>query len=515
MSQVLSRIAALAPEQRKLLEQRLREENIDFTKIQVLPRSTEQEEIPLSFAQERLWFLDQLQPGKPHYNMSFAIRVHGQLNSEAMEQAVSEIVRRHEILRTSFVATGGVPAQKIASWAAFRVDRMKLLSGSGADCSALTDRLIRGAADHRFDLSRGPLLRVVLLYVGDEDHILLLTMHHIVSDGLSMAVFVREIVSLYDAFSAGASSPLRDLTIQYADFTIWQRRWLGSAPCEKQLSYWRQQLRGLPVMPLVSDRPRPAVQTYRGATQSQVLPRRLITAINELSRREDATPFMTFLAAFNVLLGWYSKQQDILIGAQVANRGRAELEGLIGLFLNTLVMRTDLSGNPNFREVISRVREVALGAYDNQDLPFDRLLEALRHDRDLSASPLFQVVFGFYNIPTPALKLSRLTLSFEYIENRVSVFDLILSIYDSDQGVVAAMTYNRELFDQSRIERMTRHFVALLQLVSEEPESNLGKLYDELLEAERKLRLVEEQQVEQTRSQKLRTARRKAVRRLD
>ena len=353
------------------------------------------ERIPLSFAQQRLWFLDQYEPNSSVYNIPSALRLKGSLDIAALEQSLNEIVRRHESLRTTFAAVDGEPLQLIAPALRMSVPITDLTHHSASDREHEAQRLATEQAREPFDLSQGPLLRVLLLCLGQDDHVLVLSMHHIVSDGWSRGVFYHELSMLYQAYTQGNPSPLSELPIQYADFAVWQRQWLQGEVLEDQLSYWKKQLAGAPaLLQLPTDRPRPAVQSYRGAVQSIELSQELTQGLQALSARQGVTLFMTLLAVFQTLLYRYTGQNDIVVGSPIANRNRAEIEGLIGFFVNTLVLRTDLSGNPTFKELLTRVRETALGAYTHQDLPFEKLVEELHPQRSLSRSPLVQVLFN-------------------------------------------------------------------------------------------------------------------------
>ena len=352
-------------------------------------------------------------------------------------------------------------------------------------------RLVTAEAQRPFDLSQGPLVRGTVLRLSDEEHVGLLTMHHIVSDGWSTGILVRELATLYFAFCAGGSSPLPALPIQYADFAHWQRQWLQGEVLETQIAYWKEQLAGAPALiDLPTDFPRPAVQTFRGAHQSLVLPKHLRDGFKALGRQEGVTLFMTMLAAFKVLLYRYTSQDDLVVGTPVANRNRLETEGLIGFFVNTLVLRTDLSGNPSFRELLRRVREVCLGAYGHQDLPFDRLVEELHLKRDLSRNPLFQVMFALQNAPLRALDLPGLTLSPVEGDSETAHFDLTLQIVDTEQGLTAAFVYNTDLFEAGTIARMLGNFQTLLEAMVTDPEQRLSDL-PLLTETERQQLLVE------------------------
>jgi amino acid adenylation domain-containing protein len=467
-----------------------RREGLGLQALPILPR-TQNEHLPLSFAQQRLWFLDQLVPDAPIYNIPLAYRVTGQLNVAALEQSLSEIVRRHEALRTTFTAVDGQPIQAIAPEIDLTLPVVDLGEITETEREEEVQRLATQEAQQPFDLTTGPLLRVKLLRLDEAEHVLLLTMHHIVSDGWSLGVLMRELAVLYEAFSTGKPASLPELPIQYADFALWQREWLQREVLESQLGYWKQQLGGeLPVLELPTDRPRPPVQTYRGARQSFELSQELTDALKGLSRREGVTLFMTLLAAFKVLLYRYTGQEDVIVGSPIANRNWAEVEGLIGFFVNTLVLRSDLGGTPSFRELLGRVREVALGAYAHQDMPFERLVEELQPERDMSYNPLFQVMFVLQNAPMPNWEFSGLALSCLEIDSQTAKFDLSLSLTETEQGLIGSFGYNTDLFDEATIVRMVGHWRTLLEGVVVEPDKRIWEL-PILTEAERHQLLVE------------------------
>ncbi|HEY0604518.1 MAG TPA: amino acid adenylation domain-containing protein, partial [Herpetosiphonaceae bacterium] len=404
------------------------------------------EALPLSFAQQRLWFLDQLEPDSATYNIPAAWRLHGPLDVAALEQSLTTIVERHEALRTIFTTTAdGQPVQVIAPPQPVPLPLIDLHpEGTRLPASEREDVVLRLAgteARQPFDLARGPLIRATLLRLAETDHVLLLTMHHIVSDGWSMEVFARELVPIYTALIAGMPASLAQLPIQYADYAVWQRDWLSGAVLEAQLAYWRRQLAGLPVLELPTDRSRPALPTFRGARQTFALPAALSKELTALSQREGVTLFMTLLAAWQVLLDRYSGQHDIVVGTPIANRTQEETEHLIGFFVNTLVLRADLSGNPTFRDVLHRVRETALGAYAHQDLPFEQVVDALQPERDLSRHPLFQVMFTLQNVPMVSLELPSLVLNPLPIEYETTKFDLTLSMAEEGSGLVGSLEY--------------------------------------------------------------------------
>jgi len=448
-------------------------------------------ELPLSFAQQRLWLLDQLEPDSAFYNMPQAIRMSGALNAEALRQTLESIVVRHEALRTTFVEVDGRPTQVIPPAPNVAMPIIALNELPEGEREVEVSRLANEEAQRPFDLARGPLMRATLLRLDEEEHVLLLTMHHIVGDGWSYGVFVRELTALYEAFNQGRPSPLPELPIQYVDFAHWQRQWFQGKVLEEQLAYWKQQLGDdLPVLELPTDRPRPAVQTFRGARQSAMLSKSLLEALRTLSRQEGMTVFMTLLAAFQTLLSRYANQDDIVVGSPIANRTRAELEGLIGFFVNTLVLRTDLSGDPSFRQLLGRVREMALRAYAHQDLPFEKLVEELQPERDLSRNPLFQVMFVLQNAPARALKLSGLTLRPLAVDSGTAKFDLTLFMFEGEDGLRARWEYNSDLFDAATITRMLGHFQTLLEGIIANPEQRISEL-PLLSDAERQQVLVE------------------------
>jgi amino acid adenylation domain-containing protein len=467
---------------------RLAGQNLLAPPILPVPRNGD---LPLSFAQQRLWFFDQLAPGLPAYNIPAAVRLKGPFNLAALEQSLSEIVVRHESLRTTFGKVDGRPTQVIAPGLTVKLPVIDLRTLPASERETEVRRLVTAEAQRPFDLSQGPLLRGTVLRLGEEEHVGLLTMHHIVSDGWSTGILIREVTTLYLAFCAGVSSPLPALPIQYADFAHWQRQWLKGEVLDTQIAYWKEQLAGAPAdSDLPTDHPRPAVQTFQGAHQTLVLSKHLREGFKALSRQEGVTQFMMLLAAFKVLLYRYTSQDDVIVGTPIANRNRLETEGLIGCFVNVLVLRTNLSGNPRFRELLRREREVCLGAYGHQDLPFDRLVEELHVERDLSRNPLFQVMFVLHNAALRTVELPGLTLSPVEGDSETAHFDLTLQIADTDQGLTAALVYNVDLFEAATIARMLGNFQTLLEAVVADPEQRLSDL-PLLTEAERRQLLVE------------------------
>jgi amino acid adenylation domain-containing protein len=433
------------------------------------------EELPLSFAQQRLWFLDQLEPGSAVYNCPAAVRFSGALNIAALEQGFNEVVRRHETLRTSFSTRSGSPIQVIASSLQVPLPLIDLSGLPAARVAEEIQRLSLLEAQRAFDLSHGALLRTKLLRVSAEEHVVLLTMHHIISDGWSIGVLVKEVTALYVAHAKGTPAKLEPLPIQYADYAYWEREWLQGEILEEQLEYWKKQLAGATVLELPTDRPRPQVQTYRGAYESFHVDKELSSALNELSRRLEATLFMTLLATWQILLHRYSGQNDIVVGSPIANRHRPETERLIGFFVNTLALRTDMSGNPTFREVLRRVRKTALNAYAHQSLPFEKLIEELQPERDASHTPIVQVMFGLQN----ALETNTaLDLSLSYVEGETGTAksDLTLMLEETSEGMRGRLEYRRDLFDAGTIKRMLSHFENLLRGVVMHPDETLAQL---------------------------------------
>jgi amino acid adenylation domain-containing protein len=446
---------------------------------------------PLSFAQQGLWFIHQLAPNTPAYNIPTIINLTGQLNIAALTQSLNEIIRRHEILRTKFAIANEQPVQVIDPTVNFNLPIEDLRELSKDDIAVAAQRLTTELAQHQFDLSCQSLLHGLLLRLTDNEYKLLITFHHIIADGWSVGVFIRELAALYEAFVNEEPSPLPELPIQYVDFAYWQRQYLQPECIQTLLTYWKQKLAGkLPILDLPCDYPRSPVQTFNGAKAQLSLPKTLTEALKHLSQQEGTTLFMILLAAFKTLLYRYTGQTDILVGSPVANRNAIETEPLIGLFVNVLVLRTDLSEQPSFRELLSRVKSTALEAYVHQDLPFERLVEELQPERDLSHHPLFQVMFVLQNVPLPTPQLSDISLTFAEGDNGSAKFDLTLFMEDTEQGLVATLEYNTDLFNADTIHRMLGHFQTLLQGIVSNPNIGIAEL-PLLTEFERHQLLVE------------------------
>ncbi|MEH2092609.1 amino acid adenylation domain-containing protein [Nostoc sp.] len=456
---------------------------------------TESQTFPLSFAQQRLWVLAQLEPDSPFYNMFKAVRLNGRLDIEVLERSLNEIIRRHEILRTTFNAVAGTPVQVIAPHATMKLSVVDLQRLSGQEESEQLQLLATQDQLQPFDLTKGLLLRVTLVQLKSESYALLLTMHHIVGDGWSMGVFIKELSSLYRGFLTGEPSPLPELPIQYADFTIWQRQWLQKGTLlQTQINYWKQQLAAAPpLLELPTDRPRSSVQTFRGWCFSFQLDAKLTASLKELSHKSGTTLFMTLMAAYATLLFRYSGQEDILLGTPIASRNQQDIEGLIGFFVNTLVMRTRLEGNPSFSKLLTQVRSTCMDAYANQDVPFEQIVEALQIERSLSHSPLFQVMFALQNAPIEQLETPDLAIYPLHLDNVNAKFDLTLQMWENtDEGnsLQGFWQYNTDLFDEDRIARMTDHFQTLLAGIVANPQESVGRL-PLLTERERHQLLVE------------------------
>ncbi|HSG38215.1 MAG TPA: condensation domain-containing protein, partial [Thermoanaerobaculia bacterium] len=437
--------------------------------------------MPLSFAQQRLWFIDQLEPGNAVYNIPTAVRLAGEVAPDLLARIFAEVVRRHEVLRTTFRSSGGQPVQEIAAALEPELAVLDLSHLEPARREARAREIALEAAGQPFDLQRGPLLRLALVRLAERDHLLLVTLHHIVSDGWSMGLLLREIAALYEAFSQGRPSPLPELPVQYADFAVWQREWLRGEVLDAQLAYWKRQLDGAPrVLELPTDHPRPPGQTYGGASRPLELAPELSAAVRDLCRREGVTPFIVLLAAWATLLARHAGQDEVLVGSPIAGRNRREIEDLIGFFVNTVVLRSDLSGAPAFGELLARLRSAALDAHVHQDLPFERLVEELVPERDLSRSPLFQAMFAFQNAPGSRLTVPGLAFSTVALESRVAKFDLQLSMWEGpDRSVdvfAGVLEHNTDLFDAATMERLLARFQALWEAAAADPETPVTDL---------------------------------------
>ncbi|HYO54438.1 non-ribosomal peptide synthetase, partial [Archangium sp.] len=447
--------------------------------------------LPLSFAQQRLWFIEQLEPGLPTYHIPLALSMEGTLDVSALERSFQELVRRHESLRTTFHSTEQEAIQVIHPEVSLPLPVVDLSQLPRAEQEAQVLRLTAEEAQRPFELSRGPLLRVKVLRLAREEHVLVLVMHHIVTDGWSINVLLRELSELYPVFAAGGVPALPALALQYADYAVWQRQWLRGEVLEGQLSYWKKTLAGAPqALELPTDRARPQVQTFRGAQVKVQLPLALSQEVRALSQREGATLFMTLLAALQALLARYSGQRDIVVGTPVAGRNRQEVESLIGFFVNTLALRVDVQGALSFKELLAQVREACLGAYVHQELPFEKLVDALQLERDLSRTPLFQVLFVLENEPVRTVELGGLCLKPLEVEFVPAKLDLTVGLRETGQGLLSVWEYNTDLFDGETVARMAGHFQKLLEGWVARPEQRLWEL--PLLTKEERHRLLVE-----------------------
>ncbi|HEU4558536.1 MAG TPA: amino acid adenylation domain-containing protein, partial [Longimicrobium sp.] len=451
---------------------------------------TRTDALPLSFGQERLWFLDRLQQGGATYNISEALRFSGGLDEAALERALAEIVRRHESLRTTFREVDGVPAQVIAPCGGFALAVEDLSALREAEREAEARRRAREDAALPFDLAAGPLFRAGLLRLAPEEHLLLLCMHHVVSDGWSMRVFFRELWELYDAYREGRGSPLPELPVQYADYAVWQQRQRGGEVEKEQLAYWRETLAGAPeLLELPADHPRPPVPSFRGSTVPVEIPLEVLERLRGVGRREGATLYMIVLAGFQALLSRYGGSDDVMVGTPVAGRTRQEVEELIGLFMNTLVLRSDLSGNPSFRALVARVRETVLGAYEHQEVPFERVVAELQPERSLSRSTLFQVMFQLDEAGGPAPTSRGLRVRDLGEEREGTKFDLTLVLAAHARGISGALQYSTDLFERGTARRMVEHLERLLEQAAADPDRRLSRL--ELMGRAERARVVE------------------------
>src|SRR5437667_36317 len=469
--EITKKVEGLSPAKRTLLDLRMKKKEVEGG----IPHREGREKAALSFAQQRLWFLQQLETESPAYNVYGAVKLKGRLNEEALRGSLKEIVRRHETLRTRFVEVEGRAMQVVGDGAEVELPIIELSGVQERERETL--RLAIEEASIPFDLGRGPLLRGKLLRLGEEEHVLLLIVHHIVSDGWSVGVLVRELGVLYEAYAAGKESPLPELPIQYADYAEWQREYVQGEVVEEQLEYWRKQLGGeLPVVELPGDHVRPAVRSYRGAQQELRVSREVTEKLKQMSQKEGATLFMTLLAAFDVLLARYSGQEELVVGTPIANRTRVETEELIGCFVNTLVLRVDASGNPGFCELLRRVKQVALEAYAHQDIPFEKLVEELQPKRDLSRTALFQVMFVLQNVPMAEMKLGGLTLSGVEFDHQVAKFDLTVTMWEAEEGLTGVVEYSTDLFEAGTMERLVGHWERLVEGSAKNAEQRVGEL---------------------------------------
>jgi amino acid adenylation domain-containing protein/non-ribosomal peptide synthase protein (TIGR01720 family) len=431
---------------------------------------------PASFGQKRLWFLDQLESGSAFYNLLFAVRLTGCLNVSVLQQSFQTLIERHEALRTALTTVDGEPVQAIAPSLTVHIPVINLQHLPAAERETEARKLATAEGQKPFVLSEFPLLRLKLLQLHEQEHILLLTIHHTIFDGWSISILLRELAAIYTSISHGQPLALPDLPLQYADYSVWQQEWLQGEVLEKQLAYWKQQLADISTLQLPTDRPRAALQTFQGKTYSWQIPQDLTAGLEALSQKAGVTLFMTLLTAFNTLLHRYTGQDDIVVGSAIANRNWAESESIIGLFVNSLALRTQINGDPSFSQLLTQVRDLTLAAYAHQDLPFEKLVDELQPERDLSRNPLFQVWFALHNLPMPSLQLGDLTLTPLEVETETAQFDFSLDIYVGETGLTGAIEYSTELFTPATIARMVEHFHTLLYGILANPQAKLSEL---------------------------------------
>ncbi len=476
-SESIEAMHGLSSHKRELLRRLLEKKGVDLLSLPILRRPPDLTALPLSFAQQRLWFLDQFEPGNAAYNIPVALRLSGVLNVEALKRTLDDLVRRHEALRTSFASIDGVPVQMVKPALEVALPLTDLSALTQAQRDLQVAGILQQEAKEPFDLASGPLVRARLLRLTETEHIVLFTMHHVVSDGWSMGVLVTEVAALYDAYSQGRPLPMEPLSIQYADYAHWQRQWLSGEVLQAQIDYWKEQFAGAPaLLALPTDRPRPAVQSHVGATEKFLIPPTITAGLYSLARQTHSTLFMVLTAAFNVLLWRYSAQDDICIGTPVANRTRQELEPLIGCFVNTLVLRTRLQGEMPFMALLEQVKNSTLDAHAHQDVPFEQLVEVLKPARDTSYSPLFQVMLVLQNAPMKELELSGLRLQLMEQEGGQAKFDLLLSFTEEGEQLEAEIEYCTDLFEHGTIERMATQLTRLLQGLVKDPKQSIGRL---------------------------------------
>jgi acyl carrier protein len=458
----------------ELVEQKLRSGN-SSTMPALVPTSRSQN-LPLSFAQQRIWFLDQIEPGSTAFSKAISLQISGELNVAALVYCLRTIVQRHEILRTTYHVVEKQPVQVIRPAENFFLPVIDLGVLSSGVCEEEMKALTDEKTQLPFDLTSDLMLRAMLLRLDTRKHVLLLITHHIASDAWSNGVFLREMTALYTAIVAGRPSPLQDLPVQYADYAFWQRQWFQGEVFEAQMRYWKQQLDGLSPLALPLDHPRPARRTFHGAQVDIELHKQLSNDLKELAREEGVTLFMLLLAAFQMLLARYTEGVDIAVGTPIANRMPTETEGLIGFFINTLVLRTDLSGNPTFREVLERVRRVALEAYTHQDMPFEKLVEVYSAQRDMSRAPLVQVVFVLQHVAEAfqsSIELGDIKLDVLKGDEEAARNDLVLGMFDTVEGLRGSLMYNTDLFEHSTIKKMSEYFTTILSSMATSPERRL------------------------------------------
>jgi acyl carrier protein len=442
--------------------------------IQTISPAPRDRDLPLSFGQQRLWFLYEFEGEGSHYNLMRAYRISGPFNIPVLEQALTEIVRRHESLRTTFPSEDGIPKQSIAPPTPVKIKQFDLSHLEPEQRAAQSQQFLQEETRRPFVLEQGPILRPSLIKLEKEDHIFLITIHHIATDFWSNWVINKELMVLYDAFLKDQPSPLPELPIQYADFALWQRQWMNGEIMEKLLSYWKRKLNETSELELPTDRPRPRVQNFAGKTQTETIDMSLRNKLQSLSENQGVTLFMTLFAAYQTLLHLLSGQCDITVGVPIANRNQLEIENLIGFFVNTLILRCDLSGDPSFRKLLSRVRETSLEAYAHQDLPFEKLVEKLKPKRTTNRTPFFQTMFVFQNSPVHPLELNGLVIKPIQLESGTGIFDLSLSIFVERECLQTSWNYRTDLFSDSTVIGWMNKFRSILERIVVDPDRSLS-----------------------------------------
>lgn len=477
MNDLTNEISRLSPEKRRLLEKILQQQNIDLRKKTIFSQSRESNRFPLSYAQQRMWFLDQWQPGNPMYNNPAAVAVKGEIDVPAMQRTLDALAARHEILRTTFENEGGNPVQVIHAESSIVLEQLDFTSMTENDRQAALRRESHEEARAPFDLRTGPLLRTKLIHANRGEYVFLLTMHHIVSDAWTLTLFIKEFAEFYQAFTFGKQPNLPEPPIQYVDYAVWQRDYLKDSVLDQQLNYWRDVLAGADdPLNLPVDHPRPKAQTYSGDVLYFQIDATSTRALDAFSRQHDATPFMTLLAALDVLLYKYTGQEDIRIGTPIANRNRSEVELLLGVLINTLVMRGDLSGDPTFVELVKRAKLAALGAYGHQDIPFEILVEELKPERDMSRPPFFQTMFVMQNTPSQPLKMANVVLTPLPLHTPTAKFDLTFVLEPKGDVLDGQIVYNTDLFEKATIERLAGHLQNLLRQLPANADAKVSQI---------------------------------------
>jgi hypothetical protein len=513
MSDIAARIARLSPEKLQLLADRLSDLLPARPRAKSAPvKNAPGSRLPLSFGQERLWFLNRIEPDTAVYNIPRAVSIQGSLNINTLAESFGEIIRRHESLRTTFSEVDGQPVQIIGEPQAAAIPLIDLSFVAQQDREAHARLLLHEEARLPFDLVRGPLFRLKLLRLSEQVHILLLTLHHIIWDAWSIAILIEEMMTLYKAYSRGERSPLAGLDYQYANFALLQRETIQNEPITKQLAYWKQKLAGAPLLlEFPSNTITADGSSHEGATHNREISTSLVSALRLLARQSDATLFTVLLAAFNLVLRHLSGKQDIVVGTMIAGRPQRETERLIGFFINTLVLRNQLSGISSFGGLVSQSRRVVLEAMDNQDVPFDKVVKALRPERSLTHAPLFQVVFTLQNVPMPQMILPDMKLEVLEVSRGVVPFDLNLNLLERDDSITASLEYRAGRFDASAADRLLAQYELVLRMIVENPETTLEAIEESLVELDKQEWAEKEKELKAIREQKFKVARRRRV----